>query len=262
MYDVVISINVHENFNFLLRQLENIQENVKSSYAVILNCNEYMYQQCTQHTFPTNIYVHPVILNKATFHGSLTHGIYSNMCYALQHLEFEYFIVTSSRNFFENDLRIEDLHRIVELETKGLEVIKEMPQVYRNKRIDQIYNVWWFQALHRTPLFANHIIKHYNSFYSCPHEGVVFRKKDCLLIQQFFVSQPEIKKELFMEDTLRKDGTLTREGYPVEEIALQTIIKSQKGHYYYIGDGCCNGRNGPNDFETGRLFFMYKTVRN
>jgi hypothetical protein len=75
------------------------------------------------------------------------------------------------------------------------------------------------------------------------------------------VSQPEIKKELFMEDTLRKDGTLTREGYPVEELSLQTIVKSQKGHYYYIGNGLELERNGPNDFETGRLFFMYKTLR-
>ena len=255
MYDVVFSINVHENFNFLLRQLDNIQENVRCSYAVILNCNEHMYTQCIQHTFPNNIHVHPVILNKCRFHGSLTHGIYSNMCYALEHIQFEYFIVTSSRNLFENNLRIEDLNRIVELETKGLEFIKYTQEVHRNKTIEEVHSVWWFAYISRTPVFKEYMIKHYNSFYSCPHEGLVFRKKDCVLIQQFLESHPDIKTDLFMEDSL------TKEAYPAEELALQTIVKSQNGSYYYIGNGCDNERNGPNDFESGRLFFMYKTLR-
>ena len=64
-----------------------------------------------------------------------------------------------------------------------------------------------------------------------------------------------------MEDTISKEGIRIREGYPVEELGLQTIVKSQKGHYYYIGNGIELGQNGPNDFETGRLFFMYKVVR-
>jgi len=255
MYEVVFSINIHENFNFLLRQLDNIEKNVCCSYAVILNCNDYMYAQCIQHMFPKNIYIHPVIVNKSRFHGSLTHGIYLNMCYALEHLSFDYFIITSSRNFFENNLRIDDLKRIEELETKGLELIKYTSEVYRNKSIEEIHNVWWFTCLFRTPIFKEYMIKHYNKFYSCPHEGVVFRKKDCLLIQQFLEAHLDIKTELFMEDSL------TKEGYPVEELALQTIVKSQKGTYYYIGNGCDIGRNGPNHFDSGRLFFMYKTER-
>ena len=261
MYDVVFSINVHENFNFLLSQLKNIQENVRCSYAVILNCNAYMYEQCTQYTFPNYIHIHPVILNKCRFHGSLTHGIFLNMQYALEHIQFEYFIVTSSRNFFENDMRIEDLNRIVELESNGIEVIKHQQELYRNKKIHEINNLGWFPWMVHTPVFMQYMIDHDHSFYHSSHEGLMFPKKDCLIVQQFLDTRPEMKTDLFMEDTLTEDGQLTKEGYPVEEIALQTIVKSQKGKYYYIGNGCDVGQNGPNDFETGRLFFMYKTVR-
>ena len=44
IYKIIISINVHENVNFLFKQLNNIEEYVKIPYAVILNCNNYMYE--------------------------------------------------------------------------------------------------------------------------------------------------------------------------------------------------------------------------
>jgi len=40
--EVVVSINVHENVPFLMKQLNNIQTYLNCTYIVILNCNDYM----------------------------------------------------------------------------------------------------------------------------------------------------------------------------------------------------------------------------
>ena len=44
VYDIVISINVHEKISYLYKQLENIENFCKLKYIIILNCNEYMYK--------------------------------------------------------------------------------------------------------------------------------------------------------------------------------------------------------------------------
>jgi hypothetical protein len=56
-YDCVISINIHENVNFLLKQLDNINNNVKCNYCIILNCNNFMYEECKNINFSENIYI-------------------------------------------------------------------------------------------------------------------------------------------------------------------------------------------------------------
>jgi hypothetical protein len=117
-YDVIISINVHEKVSFLIKQLDNIKQNVSCNYAVILNCNDYIHEECKNTILPENVYINPEIINKKRFHGSLTHGIYSNMNYALDHFDFKYFIICSSRNFFTNNMRLEDLNKVVELNIK------------------------------------------------------------------------------------------------------------------------------------------------
>ena len=65
-YDIILSINVHEKFNFLLKQLDNISKNVHCNYAIILNCNDFMYEECKKNSLPDNVYIHPKILNKKT----------------------------------------------------------------------------------------------------------------------------------------------------------------------------------------------------
>ena len=44
-YNFTFSINVHENMEFLLKQLYNINKYVIESYCVILNCNLFMYKE-------------------------------------------------------------------------------------------------------------------------------------------------------------------------------------------------------------------------
>lgn len=90
-YDVIISINVHENFIFLLKQLDNIKRHVHCTYAVLLNCNDYMFQKCKKINLP-HVYIHPISLNKQRFHGSITNGICNNMQYALTNFIFKFLL--------------------------------------------------------------------------------------------------------------------------------------------------------------------------
>ena len=89
-YDCIISINVHEKFDFLMNQLKNIDENVNLSYAVILNCNDNMFDEIVNNAkrLPKNVFINDTILNKRTYHGSLSNGIYNNMKHAIYNLEF------------------------------------------------------------------------------------------------------------------------------------------------------------------------------
>ena len=104
IYKIIISINVHENVNFLFKQLNNIEEYVKIPYAVILNCNNYMYENLKDNNEinkMNNIFLNEKYFNKKRFHGSLTKGICYNMEYALKKFKFEYFMILSSRNIFK-----------------------------------------------------------------------------------------------------------------------------------------------------------------
>ena len=98
--DIVISINVFQKPFFLLKQLQNIYDNVLSSYCVVLNCNEFMFHELNKLELPNNVFINPEIINKARFHGSLTHGIVSNMNYAIHHFDFKYFLILSGRTIF------------------------------------------------------------------------------------------------------------------------------------------------------------------
>ena len=238
-YDLVISISVHEKFNFLLKQLDNISKNVHCNYAVLLNCNDFMYEECKKNDLPDNVYIHPTILNKKTFHGSLMEGVYNNMAFALEHFSFHFFIVTSSRNFFENDLHLNHLNKVVELD-----VSTEKGQSW-----EVVQNEWHWPCVQHT-LFVKYMNENNKLFYKSAHEGLCFGIEDCKLLIDFLKEQSTMRDELFQSNC------------PAEEFALQTIVKSMNGHFYDIGNGCCsNERNMTNNPEKGILKFMYKTNR-
>jgi hypothetical protein len=82
---IVFSINVHENFNFLKKQIEDIETNVLLDFVIIINANEYMYNEIINSNIlyiKPNIELYPMFINKAHNHGSLTKGIYLNMEYS------------------------------------------------------------------------------------------------------------------------------------------------------------------------------------
>ena len=76
---------------FLLHQLQNIKEYVTVNYVVIINANDTMFKEikeCQEVISMKNVILYPESLNKRRWHGSLTKGIYLNMCYAIQNFRF------------------------------------------------------------------------------------------------------------------------------------------------------------------------------
>jgi hypothetical protein len=235
-YDIIISINVHEKITFLLKQLDNIKENVKCNYAVLLNCNDYMYNECKIISLPENVYINDEIINKQHDHGSLTHGVYSNIKYSLEYFTFKYLIVSSSRNFFDNSMRLEDLDKVVSLG----------PQYDINDVIEE-YNDWHWPIFKGT-LLAQHFLNNKKKLYASAHEGLMFTYNGCEKIVEFLESNPEIKDDLFNFHKC------------VEEFALQSIVVNMGEQFYYIGNGCCTEQTlAPND--SSNLKFLYKVRR-
>jgi hypothetical protein len=237
-YDCIISINVHEKFPFLLKQIKNISENVKCKYAIILNCNEHMFTECKNNELPENVFVYPEPLEKNTFHGSLLHGIYRNMQYALENFQFEYFIITSSRSMFDNDMKLEDLQKV-----------SQKPQKHKRPYMDEEYGGWWWPIFKGTQLM-NYYKEQNLAVHDSPHEGLLFTHGGCVKIVDFLEAHNDIKGDLF------------NHGSCVEEFAIQSIAINEGDNFYYIGNGCCS-EEPINHLGPGNdLFkFMYKTKR-
>jgi hypothetical protein len=232
IYDIIISINIHEKINFLLKQLDNIKQNVNCNYAIILNCNDYMYNECKKITLNDNVYINDEIINKKHNHGSLTHGIYSNIMYSLHNFTFKYFIVSSSRNFFDNNMKIQDLDKVIELGQP----------VNENTNYDS-----WHWPTFRQTLLAKYIYNNNEKLCSSAHEGLMFEYNGCEKIMNFLENNEEIKNDLFNFN------------YCVEEFSLQTIVVNMGDSYYYIGNGIYDYKIGPNNDKN--IKFMYKVTR-
>ena len=238
-YDCVISINVHEKPDFLKRQLDNIKENVSCKYAVVLNCNDFMFEECGKMELPDNVYIHPEPLNKNTFHGSLMHGIYNNMVFSLHHFQFDFFLVASSRNMFENDLR--DLHHVV---SYNKPYANEDPRPWHEKK-----HVWHWPNFGET-LLVKYVLENGHETFQSPHEGLLFTRNGCEGIVDFLESHGDIRDDLF-----EFNGS-------VEEFALQTISVMVGDNFYYIGNGCCtNEASGTLGPSPSMLKYMFITAR-
>ena len=237
-YDCIISINVHEKFSFLLKQLQNIKDNVSCKYAVILNCNELMLTQCNNNQLPEHVFVNPVSIEKRTYHGSLAEGIYNNMRYALENFAFDFFIVTSSRSMFDNNMKLDDLKKLA-----------KMPSPEKKTYNEEEYKEWWWPLFTGTMLFQ--YCKEQNlGLHASAHEGTMFSENGCKVIVNFLENHPEMKTDLFQY------------GACVEEFALQSIAVNEGETFYYIGNGCCSEEPIGHLGAENELFkFMYKRHR-
>lgn len=205
MYDFVISINVHENPAFLNAQIENIKNNVKYKYIIILSCNNLMYHECIT---SEDVIKNPEIIEKKRFHGSLTKGIYSNMMHALNHFQFKWFIILSSKNIFYKQLHESMLE-------------KECPKTPALN-----YDTWHWPYFKNT-LLAKYYITNNKLLYSSEHEGLTFEYSACENIIQFLNNNENIKNELFNFE------------HAIEEFALQTIcMNSNNKQFVSLGNGC------------------------
>ena len=228
--DVILSINVHEKPDFLRKQLENIRMFMKCRYKVILNCNPYMYKE----VFSSDLdaLLNPTILIKDRFTGALSHGIYSNMQYALENFRFKYFIVLSSRNLFYQELTL------AILENKQKTPVKlSIPD----------YERWHWPKLIHSELAKHYLSRGKHLISSC-HEGLVFHYVVCQNIHRFFEEQPYLRMDTFM--------------FPhcMEEFALQTISIHESSEIYgffTINRTCETDMYVPTDPE----WYVYKTIR-
>ena len=237
---IVFSINVHENLNFLIKQIEDIEANVLVDFVVIINANEYMYIEIFNNELlkaRDNIILYPEFVNKIHNHGSLTKGIYLNMEYAIENYQFEYFIVLSSRNLFYNKLHKDNYNNI--------------PKICEGSYINQFnFNEWHWPIFLQTKL-SKFIIA--NKLLFCKsyeyHEGLTFDYLSAVKIIDFFEKNEDIKNNIF------------KFNWGVEEFALQTISLNLSGYYYNIGNWT-NDNDFLNIDKLPKDKFVYKTFRN
>jgi hypothetical protein len=239
--DICISINVHEKPDFLIKQLENIENFVKCDYCVILNCNKFMFDE-TKNINKKNIFVNPYSLEKMRFHGSLLHGICKNMEFSLlSNIKYKYFIVLSSRNLFYNELNIEELEA---KQTLGCYEPNPIFNLNINPRI------WHWPCFSKSKLY-NYCISNNFFLYDSAHEGLCLYYETCKDITNFLNNNIEIKNDLF-----NFNGCC-------EEFALQTlstmnsVITTNKKGFKYIGHGTYT----QNIIPTDKNLFVYKTIR-
>lgn len=192
-----------------------------------------MFDECNKNKLPDNVYINNIILNKKKYHGSLTEGIYNNMLYALEYFTFKYFIICSSRNYFDNNMTLYDLDN----------VIKQPIHM-----IDYNYTVWHWPTFINTKL-AKFFINQNKKLYSSSHEGLLFTYSCIQKIVHFLENNLEIKNDLFNFEA------------SVEEFALQSIAINIEDNFYYIGNGCCNNDHIKSNDENDELKFMYKVDR-
>lgn len=235
-YDCIFSILVHENVEFLLKQIENIKENADCNYAIILNCNDAMFEECSKIQMPDNVFIHDKPLNKKHGTGDLFQGTYNNMCYSLERFEFDYFITLSSRNMFGNRMTLSDL--------QNLEPHVEDARPWSEKRTS-----WWWPKFEKS-LIVNYYVSQGQEVVNCGYEGAVFTENGCKHIMQFLETHPDIKQDVFGFDA------------PMEEFAMATIATNSGEPVYYIGNGCCNeDRITPNNPNGKNAKFVFKIKR-
>ena len=153
MYNtIVFSINVFEgkkekgrwgnhklNYYYLKEQILNIKYNTTdfTEVYVILNCNDQLFDRLQNEPLyddKIKIIVNPEIINKKRFTGTLSHGIFSNLKYIVENkINFDYFIVISSRNVFKTKISMEIINNhMIHTKTKWLEMSKLNRKFYFN----------------------------------------------------------------------------------------------------------------------------------
>lgn len=235
---IIISINIHENINFLIKQLINIDNFVKENYKIILNCNIFMYYNLNKlkilqiKKFKNKVFINPFIIEKKRYHGSLTFGIYKNLEYALKKFNFEYFIVLSSRNLFYNKLNISQIKYHF-----------ENFKIYGQKKELINHNECHWNSFKKTLLYKYF---EFGNLVNTPHEGLCFDYNNCKIIYNFLENNKNIKDNLFNFNDC------------VEEFGLQTISINLYNGFINIG----NGTNTQFDINLlPQHLFLYKTLR-
>jgi len=223
MYDIVISVNIYKSIKTLWLQLETIKDNVKPPYCIIYNCNAYMFKELLSIKLPDNIFINPEIIEKRRDHGSIIHGIVSNMNFALQNFSFKYFLILSGRTILYRELQTKNLDSQCKKWYSKEEKIQSRIGAFDMQD-------WSWPKLNNT-LLAKYYLQRGYILEGGAHEGLCLAYKVCNNILNFLKNNNDIENDLF------------NCSYNVEEFALQTIASNEHDEdnmeygYIYIGNG-------------------------
>ena len=253
-FSLIISINVHENINFLFKQLYNIDEYVNMNYLIILNCNNFMFDNLKNNEYilkSKNIVINPIFFEKKRCHGSLLKGIYLNLIYILnKKYIFDRFLILSSRTFFFR--KIENFNSInkITLETN---INYKIGNLFKIESIDRkIYETYKFMNKFRKTSIYNFYNRNKEYFIlKTAHEGLMFDYNNCLSIENFFKIN---KKKYKLESIFNFHAAC-------EEFALQTICFNENKYIYNIGCGDMTYDDKNNIPSDRALQYVHKIIR-
>lgn len=202
---VVVSINVHEKPEYLMRQIDNIRDNLRVDHRIMISANDHMHKILQGND---GFFLNPEPINKRRYHGSITQGIVSNMRLASATMDFDWFLVMSSRDFFYRPLKSE------------ADIVGNK---FEFKFRDYECQEWHWPSFHGTKLFA-HLRSRGMFLSNAAHEGLCFDARGADEIIRFLDENKDIEKEIFQFD------------HCMEEFALQSICCNFRD-YYNISNG-------------------------
>jgi len=257
---LVVSINVHEHPNFVLKQLEHIREHIPFTHRVILNCNDEM-RMALRQTSAAEL-CHPVALNKRRHHGSLLEGIMRNLEFALRRWKLGYFLILSSRSWFRrplsladvtesraqppigaqcSDLRYERNRGLHWVDSKDdFELVKLQDGTIAKVNVD-------VSAHYRGTLLAQKLQREGHVLLHSPHEGLVLEHAACT--HALRVLDSRLGRDLYDTETA------------VEEFALQSIAHSRGLYFAQLSDMGRPGGGHGLDATGDHLPPLTKTIR-
>ena len=114
-FDIIFTINVHEQLDFIIEQLKNIIFFTNHLHiCIIYNYNKYIYDLLTKYNFDKYSNV-KIIINKDTiekkrWNGTLLKGIIKNIEYIIDNnIHFKHLIILSSRNILRQKILLSDI---------------------------------------------------------------------------------------------------------------------------------------------------------
>ena len=220
MFDILISINVHEKIDFLMEQLDNIHFFTSHlNVCIIYNCNNFMLQELSKHEFKSyknlKIIINPESIKKRRWHGSLCKGIIKNMEYAINNnIKFCEFIVVSSRNILHKKLELSFIKEKYDFYYNNIsKIVKDNRRFYFNKH-DKFYicdgskqdywhcdmtksRFWFWGKIKNTDWFKK-LDKQVDFFIGGRHEGLCIPYENILKIVDFCRNNDDILSDCYI----------------------------------------------------------------
>jgi hypothetical protein len=170
-FDCVVSITVHEEVLCVKDLIDNIFTLCKMKTAVVLHCNDYMYDICNAHFKEIkNVFVNPIHWNKETEPIALIKSHLENFNLMNKEYKFEYFIWLASNCLFVKPFTLENIKN------------KEMYTL----EIEKNYSTWHFPCFFKRDKHIMDILKDNQiEIIGREHEGAVMTYEQMVKISDF-----------------------------------------------------------------------------